>query len=155
MPFYPDVNGVRTSYCSIEFAVNGRRIKGVRSINYRESHEIPKIRGTGSHPMGRTRGVVDFDGDLEIYQADWLELLHFLTLGGTVGFAELSNVITVTYAELASPQDTVVDTLRGVRIHSPDSSASEGAEAQVIKLSLSIMDILWGRLVYRGLRARP
>jgi hypothetical protein len=155
MPLYPDVNGVRTSYCSIELAVNGIRLKGVRSINYRETHEVPKIRGTSSHPIGRTRGIVDFEGDIELYQADWLALLPTLTLVGTVGFAEIAHTVSVMYAELLSPQDTVLDTLVGVRFLAPESSGSEGADAQMIKLTLSIMDILWARGVYRGLRARP
>lgn len=156
VPAFPDVNGVKTSYCSIELVLRGVRLKGVKSINYRESHEIGKIRGISSHPIGRTRGMVDFEGDIELYHSEWLMLLPILTNGGLVGFAEVSSPVSITYSELpvAPAYETVQDILEGVRLHSPESSAAEGVEAQVIKLSMSIMNILWGRGVHQGLRTR-
>lgn len=154
MPPTTDVNGNRTSYCSIEFAVNGLRIKGVKSINYREINEMSKIRGTGAKPMGRTRGTADFEGDIEIYQAEWRALLPFLTRGGTFGFAELAHPVTVTYAEALSPLDTVTDRLIGVRFHSPDVANTESTDAVVLKVALNIMDITWNNM-FKGLRTLP
>lgn len=150
-PLYPDVNGNRTAYCSIELGINGNIAKGVKEINYKEMHDIPKMRGTSAKPQGRGRGTVDFEGDITFYQADWKGLLFLLTRGGTVGFAELSHALTVSYAELLSPADTVTDRLVSVRIHSPEVSMSEGADLATVKCGLSIMDIRWAN-AFQGLR---
>jgi hypothetical protein len=151
-PIYPDRNGNRTSYCSIEFGVNGTPIKGVKSINYKETLEIKKIKGTSAKPIGRNRGTSDFEGDIELYQAEWLALLPILTLGGTVGFSELSHTVTVVYAELLSPGDTVIDRIQGVRFCPPEVANSEGGDLATYKVPLDIMDIVWANK-YRSLRA--
>ena len=157
MPAFPDINGVKTSYCSLELGLDGVRLKGVKSLNYRESLEIGMIRGLSSHPIGRTRGQVEFEGDIEIYQADWLTLLPILTVAGKFGFSELAHTLFCTYAEIvASPTEVTQDIIEGVRIHSPENSvAADSADAQIVKLSLSIMNIRWGRGVFQGLRHRP
>jgi hypothetical protein len=152
--FYPDINGNRTSFCSIELGFTGIPVKGIKSINYREKHDIPAIYGTSAKPIGRTRGRVSFEGDIEFYQAEWNSLLPFLTLAGAFGFAELSRVLTIVYAEKLSPQHTVTDVIVGARLNSPDSSNSEGTEASTIKCSISMMDIKWAK-GFQGLRNFP
>lgn len=153
-PRYPDVNRMRTSYCSIELGIDGVKIKGVNAINYRETHEVGKGRGTASKPQWRTRGEVDFEGDLEILQADWVQLmLPKLALGGLFGFAELGWPVTITYAEISAPTDFVTDRLVGVRFLAPDVSNSPGTDAIAIKVTMNIMDIIWANR-YRGLRTR-
>lgn len=151
LPKYPDVNGVRTSYCSIELGIDGLKLKGVTSINYREPGEIGKLRGTSPHPIGRTRGQVTPEGDIEMYRAEWDELLKKLTKNGTFGYMELSWPVTVAYAEEISPETTVTDTLEGVRFLSPEVSNAEGTDAVKVKVTLDIMGILWNGK-YRSLR---
>jgi hypothetical protein len=150
-PIYPDVNGNRTAYCSIELGINGNITKGVKSINYKEMLEIPKMRGTSAKPQGRGRGTVDFEGDIEFYQADWNALLFLLSRGGTIGFSELGHLISVTHAEAISPGDTVVDRLVSARLHSPEVALSEGGDLTTVKVTLSIMDIIWSNK-FKGLR---
>ena len=143
MPNYPDVNGVRTSYCSIELGIDGLKLVGVTAINYKETGEIPKIKGTSPKPVGRTRGMVDFEGDLEMLQEEWDELLVKLTRNGTIGYMEEAWPVSVTYAEPSQPSKTKTDRLIGVRFHSAEKSNSEGADALSVKLQMSIMDIVW------------
>lgn len=153
-PRYPDVNGNRTSYASIEFGVDGQIIKGVTNINYWETHEIGKGRGTASRPQWRTRGELDFEGDIEILQADWLHyLLPRITRFGIFGFAELAWPVKVVYAELSAASDIVTDRLDGVRFTAPAVNAAPGVDAITVKLTLSIMDIIWANR-YRSLRTR-
>jgi hypothetical protein len=153
MPAYPDVNGVRNSYASVRFAVEAVEIVGIEAINYRETHEVAKIRGTSAKPQGRTRGVADYEGDIEILQADWKALLPKLTLGGAIGFAERAWPITVAHSELLAPADVVIDTLIGVRFLGPDQALAQGPDATKLKITLSIMRIIWaGR--FEGLRGR-
>lgn len=150
---YPDVNGVRTSYCSIVAGFDGFPIVGLRSINYREPLEIGKIRGTSPKPIGRTRGNADIEGDMEMYAEEWKnQLLPKLAgLFGLSGFSEASIPIKVSYAERRNPSGIHSDHLIGVRIHSPDRTNTEGTDASIVKLTLDIMDIVWANK-YRSLR---
>lgn len=145
---YPDVNNARTSYCSIEFGFPGRLIPGIKSINYKDNGEIPKIMGTNAVPIGRVRGKADAEGDVEFYQKEWDSLLPILTQGGLVGYMEIAWPITVTYAEPSNLIDTRTDKLVGVRFFGAEKSNSEGTDALTVKLQMSIMRIQWhGRFV--------
>lgn len=144
MPNYPDINGVATSYCSIRLMVGpGIPLVGVKSLNYKDVGEIPKVRGMSAVDIGRTRGKVSSEGDLEILQEEWDELILRLTLTGTVGYMETTWPVQVVYAEALSPQKTRVDNLIGVRFHSAEKSNSEGTDALTVKLQMSIMQIRW------------
>jgi hypothetical protein len=148
MPRYPDVNGARTSYCSIELGMAGFFFKGAKSINYKDKGELPKIYGTSAVPIGRPRGQNDSEGDIELYQQEWDELLPVITQQGRVGYMELAWPITCAYAEPSQPLLTKTDVLVGVRFMSADRGNSEGNEPLTVKLELSIMSIKWhGRYV--------
>lgn len=153
-PRYPDVNGIRTSYCSIELVIQLIQLKGVKSINWRDPTTIPKIWGTSATPIGRTRGQNDPDGDIEFYQQEFDFMLPVLSRAGIFGFSETSNVIQVSYAELLSPEATVSRTLIGARVHSPESTNQEGTDATAIKCGLSLMGVVWGK-GFQSLRHRP
>lgn len=147
-----DVNGVETSYCSIELAVGGGTpIAKVKAINYKDTGSIPKLKGMNASPFGRTRGEADCEGDIELYRSAWQELLPKLTNNGAVGYMETTWPITVTYAELASPDRMTTDTLELVRFFGADAGNGESPDGLTIKVSLSIMGILWAGK-YRALR---
>jgi hypothetical protein len=148
---YPDINGVRTSWASILLGVGGRTIPGVKSLNYKDVGEIPKIKGTTAVTIGRTRGTVDAEGDIEIYQEEWYDALALLTAAGQMGYMEPVWPITVSYAEPIQLYKTHTDRLVGVRFFGAEQSHSEGAEALTVKLQLSIVSILWDGK-YRALR---
>jgi hypothetical protein len=151
---YPDINGIRTSWASLEFSVLGIKLKGVKSLDFKEAHPIPKIYGTSSTPIGRTKGNVDPSGSIEFYQHEFQILLPILSRGGVYGFAENGSLLTASWSELLSPEQTFMATLVGARVHEPDSSGSEGAEASTVKCSLSLMGIIWGK-GHQSIRARP
>jgi hypothetical protein len=152
MASYPDINGARTSYASITFGVAERTILGIKALNYKDTGEIPKIRGTSGLPVGRTRGTADHEGDVEFYQEEWDELLPILTGGGVWGYMERSWPLRVCYSEISQPEKTVLDILVGVRFFGAEKSNSEGNDALTVKVNLSIMEILWnGR--YAALRS--
>jgi hypothetical protein len=143
-PSYPDVNGMRTSYCSIELGIAGFQfVKGVKGINYEDEGEIPEIPGAAAVTIGRTRGGNKCKGDIELYQEEWDDLLPVLTFNGVMGYMESAWPITVTYAEPVQFQKTKTDTLYGVRFHSAARSNSEGSDALTVKLQMSIMRIMW------------
>lgn len=144
-PRYPDVNGIRTSFCSIRFDIDGLPVPGIDSINYRDTHEVGKIRGSSRKPIGRTFGNLDYEGDVEFYQAEWVSMvLPLLTLGGRRPFSSVSTTITVAYTEVGLPRDQIVtDVLVGARLVAPDQSNAQGTDATKVKLTLNLMDIIW------------
>jgi hypothetical protein len=142
-PVYPDINGQHVSFASIELNVaGGLPIPGVKTISYKLTHEIGKLRGTSSHRLGRTRGTEEAEGSIELFKSWEAKLLDLITLGGTVGFAEKAWPVTVGYFELANPQDASLDTLYGVRFHSPEDNHSEGADGLTVTYQMDIMRIV-------------
>lgn len=139
---YPDINGHHVAYASIEFAVDGVHLPGCRAINYKTTHEIPKIRGTSAKALGRVRGTEDNDGSIEILKRWEQILLDKISQGGSVGYAELAWNITLTYSEGASPQDMQTVQLIGVRFHSPEDSHTEGPDGLTTTYQMSIMEII-------------
>lgn len=147
---YPQVNGFKTSFCSIEMRINGGlQLPGLKSINYKESLTQGKVYGNSPFKQGRTRGQIDGTGSIEVYQDQWYAFLDTVTLGGTRGFSEGSDAVVVTFAEPMSPIETKTDILPGVRFHSPDFSSSEGTEALTVKVEFDIL----GPIVWNGTSA--
>lgn len=147
---YPDINGVRTSFCSIQFGIESIPIVGIKEINYEESQDVKPIYGTSRKPVGRPAGTVAYTGSIVVYQKEFYQVIlpKLLSLGVTQGittgaWALVSAPIVIAYSEEQSPEDTVSDTLSGVRLMAPKASHSEGPDALTMSLTMSIMDILW------------
>jgi hypothetical protein len=150
----PDINGNRTAYCDIQFGVAAARLKGVNSLDYGDNHDIPKVKGMASRAIGRTQGTEDPDGEMEILQAEWNLLLPILTVGGTFGYAQLAWPVTVSYATVLNPLDTITDYLDGVRFHSTRVSPTQSTDAVAYKVKLSIMQIRFNSL-FVGIKDFP
>lgn len=144
-PKYPEVNGQAVSYASIRFKVDGTEIVGVLSINYKETAEFGKVRGTSRKPIARTAPVGTYEGDIELLHKDWKALLPTLTENGKIGYAEGSHSISVAYSEPSDPDSTQTDELIGVRFHSAERSNAEGSDALKVKVMLDMMDIVHGK----------
>lgn len=146
---YPQVNGFKTSFCSIEMRVNGGlQLPGIKSISYKEALSFGKVYGNSPNKQGRTRGQLDGTGSIEVYQDQWYALLDRVTLMGARGLSEGSDAITITYAEVGALL-TRTDVLPGVRFHSPDFSGSEGTDALTVKVEFDIL----GPIVWNGTSA--
>lgn len=154
---YPEINGVRTSYCSISFGIESISVVGVKEINYEETDTITAIRGTSRKPIGRTAGTAEFKGSVVFYQKEFNKIIlpKLIAIAGTQGhrpnaWAMASAPLLISYSEEASPEDTVVDTLVGARIHTPKVSHAEGTDALVVSCEISLMDILWNNFSALG-----
>lgn len=148
---YPDINGVRTSFVSVQWGLETIPVVGLKEINYEETQDIPEIMGTSGEAIGRPRGTVKRTGSIVAYQKEWAhQILPKISMAGAKGFSVTAWPVVIAYAEAESPDDTVVDTLVGVRHHSPKNTHSEGPDALVVTISLSIMRIKWNG--YEALR---
>jgi hypothetical protein len=142
---YPEINGFAPSWSSVEIAIGGiKKIVASKSIKYRNPLTIGKGFGTSAHKIMRTRGQQEPTGTWEVYRSAWDMLLaDGLAIGGRFGFAEISLPIVVSYAEPSNPVMTVVDTLLGVRCHSPEVGGQEGTDPLSVTFELDIMEIVY------------
>ena len=129
---YPQINGIAYGWAEVVLNVAGMPIRGVKAINYSESVERGKVRGTSQRKLALTSGEHDAEGDIELYQADWYELLS--ALGD--GYMMAVFAISVSYTNL---NDFHTDELVGVRIKKVGNAHAQGNEPLTIKLDLDIM----------------
>jgi len=129
---YPQINSVAYGWAEVVLNVAGLSIRGVKAINYSESVERGKVRGTSQRKLALTSGEHDAEGDLELYMADWYDLL--IALGD--GYMMVPFAISVSYTNLA---DFHTDELVGVRIKKVGNAHAQGNEPLTIKLDLDVM----------------
>ena len=142
---YPQVNGQKYSFCSLEFKLAGgfSIAGGVKSINYKDNHEMGKVWGNSPTLMGTTRGRNESTGDIELYADAMEELLDYISYAGVRGYSETRFTFTVGYGEAYTGLITS-DVLPNVRFHSMETSGTEGVEAVTKKLQMQMLgQILW------------
>jgi hypothetical protein len=144
---YPQINGVRHAWSSVEIRVAADIILGIPEINYKANLDPGEVRGAGVAPIAFTMGNSNFEGDLSIL----LEEFNILTTKLGAGWMGQSVEIVVSYDESGSGLSTIVDTLQGVRFTSVENGASSGStDAIVRKLPFKCLNIL-----YNGQAATP
>jgi hypothetical protein len=129
---YPQINGIAYGWAEVVLSVAGLSIRGVKGINYSESVERGKVRGTSQRKLALTSGEHDAEGDLELYMADWYDLLT--ALGD--GYMMVPFAISASYTNNI---DFHTDELTGVRIKKVGNAHAQGNEPLTIKLDLDIM----------------
>lgn len=140
---YPLINGIRYDFSSVEIAVGARLFNGVKSLKYSQTLKPGKVRGNRAQVIGRTRGILDADGGLELYRLEFQDLIAVLAqLRPGVGFMEAVFDITATYSEAGQP--VTQDVLQGCRITKHDHDGKEGEEASTVNMDLDIMLVLPG-----------
>ena len=132
---YPFVNGVYHAFASVEFKWNGVIYVGIKAINYDMQLVPTKVRGAHSEAIGRTRGDLDANGDVEFYLQQANQLIN--DLGN--GYMERVLQATATYSE--NGLDTITDELIGIRIQQISDGHSQGVDALTKKFTLNIMKV--------------
>lgn len=137
---YPEVNGAKYSFCSLEFRLAGgfAITGGVKAINYKDNVEFGEVLGNAKTVQGTTAGRNKSTGDIELYRDAMEELLDFVTLSNTRGYSDTRFTFTVSYGELLSGLVTS-DILPDVRFHSLETGSSEGVEAITNKLQMHMI----------------
>ena len=142
---YPLINGHRYDWSSVRITIDGIPYTGVKSINYRQTLTPGIVRGTRSQPTGRTRGIYEPEGSIELYKEDYQDIITALAMAGARGYMEVAFQIMVQYSQagMGLPGVPVLtDMLAGCRIASDEDSPSEGADPFTVNCDLSIMYVL-------------
>lgn len=144
---YPSINGVRSSWSEIEFALMTRASPfvslGIREISYKPTLKGAKVRGAGAVPLGRTRGIADHEGSFTMLKEEADAFLFSLGYG----YGEIPFDIFVAYRiDDGTPADLPgqmhQDAILGARIEEVDQSYAQGSDGLLVKFSLSVMDVL-------------
>lgn len=129
---YPQINGFRPSWASIEIVINGKRYAGVKSINWKGGGEPGAVAGTGQVDIGRTRGKYKASGDMEIYLDEFEDIIK--ELGN--GWQNKPIDIDTQWSE--EGRATTHVQLRSVLLSEDDWSNADGTDASAVKLTLSM-----------------
>ena len=129
---YPTINCIAYGWAEVVLSVAGMSIRGVKAINYSESVERGKVRGTSQRKLALTSGEHDAEGDIELYMADWYDLLALLG----DGYMTIPFAISVSFT---NNYDFHTDDLVGVRIKKVGNAHAQGNEPLTIKIDLDIM----------------
>lgn len=144
---FPIINGVKYDYSSVEVVCQGARFSGIKSITYSHQLDPGMAYGTSAQPSGRTRGQYSAEASMEVYKADWFDLLTLISGVQVVaglsarGFMETEFQIGVAYNE-PLPALLIVDLLQGCRIKKAEHGGAEGNDPLVVKVDLSVMYII-------------
>lgn len=135
---YPDINGHRYQWASVETTFGKNITKAVKSITYGDELTVGEVRGNAVKKMGRTRGVQKPTAKCTFYKAEFDQLVK--DLGD--GFGEKVFDIKLAYADTGQP--TQSDTIVGVRLVKYEVKGEEGEAAIEVDCDLDPMDVLVG-----------
>lgn len=132
------IKGKYYDFSSIEFGIDGGQQPRVTDINYSQKLDPGVLRGTSAKPYGRTRGTYEASGSFTIYKEDFEDLKLRLAAGGE-GYMMAEFTITVVYSEMMMTNE---DVLMQCRIVSEENGHSAGNDPLVVRVDLSVMEIM-------------
>jgi len=135
---YPDINGHRYQWASVEGSFGKNITRAIKSITYGDELSVGVVRGNSVKKQGRTRGIQDPSASVVFYKAEFDALVA--ELGD--GFGEKPFDVKLSYADTGQPTQT--DTIVGARMTKYEVSGEEGEDAIEVDCDLDPMDVLIG-----------
>lgn len=146
---YPLTNGVRHDWSSIELHVAGQIVIGRKAINYSRKRARSMVEGGSPDPIGKTRGRNTYTADIELYLAEFNQLMDLLTQQAAAqgasannGYGDVLFSIVVMYSETG--MDQITDTILGCTLDSTEVSQAVSPDALSRKFELNPIKILFG-----------
>lgn len=135
---YPLINGVRHSFASIIFKLDGQEFSGIKSVTYARHRERGVGHGTNPDPLFKTRGKNTYECEVEVYHAEWkaFVLEHFGR-----GYGDKMFPIEVSYADSGFPTQT--DRIYGNTIDDSEGGGTEGTDPLTRKFKTSPIKIIF------------
>lgn len=135
------VNGSIYSWGSIEAKADGDIIRGITAVSFSQTLERTMAYGSGSSrgPRGRTRGKYSCEGSVTMHVDSYHELIRRLAqlAPDGVSYGRVEFPVVVSFVE--ESLDPVTIELEDCMIAGDTSSESEGTDASVVEVPLSIM----------------
>lgn len=146
-PSYPLINGAYVSYAQVAASIEiadgeSLQTRDFSAIDYSDSVEVVKARGTGAVSLGDAWGVYDAQASFSLFRESFLRLQRALRAKSrTGGLVEVSFDLLVTYADPATGL-TVTDALQGCRLRERALTLSPSADAIAVAVTPSVSLIL-------------
>lgn len=74
MPTVPLINGVAYAWGNVSFVAFGVPIIGITKIDYNAKQKKENNYGLGVDPVSRGRGNKEYEGSIELYLEEWLQI---------------------------------------------------------------------------------
>lgn len=135
------INGKVYDFSSVEIVIDGIAYQNVTEINYSHGVEPGVLRGTSAMMRGRSRGSYDTDGSLSMYKEDYANMIGVLAGKGLGGYMMAEFLVMVAFRDIGAVVPCI-DTLHGCRIKRDEDSLSSGGDVIVVKVDLSVFEVV-------------
>lgn len=115
-------NGREYEWMSITLLLGGRRVTGLRGIEYTAEQEQEALYGAGSHPMAVQRGNIKYSGTITLTGSEF-HLLQKACGGSILG---ASTTIVVCYGDPSQGDVVHTDTLIGCTFSKEEDKWKQG-----------------------------
>lgn len=136
----PLVNGTLYAWADIVTAIGGVPITGITGIEYSDKQTVENKWGAGRHPVGRSKGRIEPDAKIELYQEE-VEALQAQSPNGRLQDLPPFD-ITVCY--MPDSGLVHVDKIRNCQFSENPRKWKEGDTAATVELPLVPSHIEWG-----------
>ena len=137
----PLINGQAFGYAEVAFSIDGVTYTAIKSINYKDSIDRGKLRGTSMKILARTSGQYDAEADFEVAEKDFRELLALMG----DGYMKKTIFVCVTYTtddginllpgvSTNTHRDTFFAKFKGV-----ENALSQGTDPLTVKIPLDVI----------------
>jgi hypothetical protein len=130
----PLVNGVSYAWATIKFAPFGVPIVGIVNISYKRKQKKDNNYGAGPEPVSRGYGNNEYDGEIELYQEEWKNIIAASPNRDPLAIPWFD--IPVIYGD--SIATTTTDTLRAVEFLEDPFESKQGDTKLTVKIPLII-----------------
>jgi len=132
------INGVNYAWANITLALFGVPLYGITKINYKKSQVKDNNYGLGKEPISRGYGMVEYEGDIEIY-VDELKRLSAAAPDGDILKIPWFDIPIIYSGDGVLVRTT---TLKAVEFKEDPLSASQGDTKLVVSVPLIIGGIV-------------
>jgi hypothetical protein len=137
-PRYPDINGNRYDWSSVEVSLAGDITIALTEVTYSDGLEPGDARGTRSWILASTRGEYKPEAGFTIHKVELQRLIDKLAARGP--YMEQRFDMLVSYADTGQP--TLSDKVPACRIKKISDQPKQGSEPVTCKVDLHVGGII-------------
>lgn len=141
MPDIKAFNAEEYGWNDLQIVALGRPIAGAVSVRYKEMQDKKNVYGAGKKPVARSRGQVEYEGELKILMSELRAMLSSLGNGKGVTSIQPFDIV-LAYAPSISDQITT-DRLVYVEFTECEVNVNQGDDKIEVTLPIIIGDIEW------------
>jgi hypothetical protein len=135
------INGKVFDFSSVTITIGNAIFTNITEISYSHGLDPGILRGTSAKWRGRSRGTYESDAGFSMYKEDYIALIMALSASAQGGYMMATFPVLVMFRE-GPVGITATDTLNGCRIKHDEDSHSSGNEVAIVKVQLSVFELL-------------